>query len=177
MNGELQRLSPELIRLPWHTGVMGKLQEGDTAPDFTLESTDGHIRLYDLLEQADRGVVVYFYPRASTPGCTTEACDFRDSLSSLAACGYTVVGVSADSIGALEKFKNKNSLNFPLATDPSKDMLTEWGAYGEKKNYGRIFRGIIRSTIVVAPDRTVVLAQYNVRAKGHVERLRRDLNC
>lgn len=156
---------------------MGKLQEGDIAPDFTLESTDGQIRLYDLLAQADQGVVVYFYPRASTPGCTKEACDFRDSLSSLKSCGYTVVGVSADSMKALEKFKNKNSLNFPLASDPGKDMLTEWGAYGEKKNYGRVFRGIIRSTIVVNPDKTVALAKYNVRAKGHVERLRRDLKC
>ncbi|MDO5719428.1 MAG: peroxiredoxin [Actinomycetaceae bacterium] len=156
---------------------MAKLQEGDIAPDFSLDSTDGTIRLYDLLEQADRGVVVYFYPRASTPGCTQQACDFRDSLSSLKSCGYTVVGVSADSMKALEKFKNKNALNFPLATDPGKDMLTEWGAYGEKKNYGRVFRGIIRSTIVINPDKTVALAKYNVRAKGHVERLRRDLDC
>lgn len=160
-----------------NTKTMSRLNVGDMAPEFQLDSTDGPISLYDLLEQADKGVVVYFYPKASTPGCTTQACDFRDSLSSLKSCGYTVVGISADKLESLVKFRDNQSLNFPLATDPSKEMLTEWGAYGEKKNYGRIFRGIIRSTVVVNTDKTVALAMYNVRAKGHVERLRRELGC
>ncbi|MDO5728087.1 MAG: peroxiredoxin [Actinomycetaceae bacterium] len=156
---------------------MSRLSEGEIAPDFQLDSTVGPIRLYELLDEADQGVVVYFYPKASTPGCTTQACDFRDSLSSLKSCGYTVIGISADKLTSLEKFRDKQGLNFPLATDQSKNMLTEWGAYGEKKNYGRVFRGVIRSTVVVNKDKTVKLAMYNVRAKGHVERLRRKLGC
>lgn len=145
------------------------------APDFTLESTAGLITLSTLLEQADKGVIVYFYPKASTPGCTTQACDFRDNLNSLLGAGYTVVGVSADSMEALERFAQKQSLNFPLATDPSKEMLTAWGVWGEKKNYGKIFQGIKRSTIVIGKDGVIVLAKYNVKATGHVARLRKEL--
>lgn len=154
---------------------MTELVEGQTAPDFTLESTAGPITLSALLEQADKGVIVYFYPKASTPGCTTQACDFRDNLNSLLGAGYTVVGVSADSMDALERFAQKQSLNFPLATDPSKEMLTAWGVWGEKKNYGKIFQGIKRSTIVIGKDGVIVLAKYNVKATGHVARLRKEL--
>lgn len=148
---------------------------GHIAPDFTLESTAGTISLKDLLAQADKGLIVYFYPKASTPGCTTEACDFRDSLNSFKGAGYTVIGVSADSMEALEKFRAKKELNFPLASDPDHQMMEAWGAWGQKKNYGKLFTGIIRSTIVVAPDGTVVLAKYNVKATGHVARLRKEL--
>lgn len=154
---------------------MTELVEGQKAPDFTLESTAGPITLSALLEQADKGVIVYFYPKASTPGCTTQACDFRDNLNSLLGAGYTVVGVSADSMDALERFAEKQSLNFPLATDPSKEMLTAWGVWGEKKNYGKIFQGIKRSTIVIGKDGVIVLAKYNVKATGHVARLRKEL--
>lgn len=154
---------------------MTALEIGQIAPDFSLESTDGTITLSGLLAECERGVIIYFYPKASTPGCTKEACDFRDSLNSLKAAGYTVVGVSADSMSSLEKFRNKQQLNFPLASDPERTMMQAWGAWGEKKNYGRLFTGIIRSTIVVSPEGMVTLAKYNVKATGHVARLRKEL--
>ncbi len=154
---------------------MTTLEVGRKAPDFTLDSTQGSITLSNLVASADKGVIVYFYPKASTPGCTTEACDFRDNLNTLKASGYTVVGISADSMPALERFTEKQGLNFPLASDPDHSVLEQWGAWGEKKNYGRSYEGIIRSTVVVAPNGTVALAQYNVKATGHVTRLRRDL--
>ena len=152
---------------------MSPLEAGTQAPDFSLSDQDGNqVRLADL---RGKKVLVYFYPKASTPGCTTEACDFRDNLNSLKGAGYTVVGISADKMPALEKFAAKQSLNFPLASDPEHTVLGPWGAWGEKKNYGKIFTGIIRSTVVVGKDGTVTLAQYNVKATGHVARLRRDL--
>jgi peroxiredoxin Q/BCP len=154
---------------------MSKLEAGQQAPDFTLESTQGTVTLSRLLAQADRGVIVYFYPKASTPGCTTEACDFRDNLNTLKGAGYMVVGISADQMPALERFAEKQGLNFPLASDPDRAVLEPWGAWGEKTSYGRTTLGIIRSTVVVAPDGRVALAQYNVKATGHVQRLRRDL--
>lgn len=154
---------------------MTQLEIGAKAPEFTAESTQGLISLPELLAGSEKGVIVYFYPKASTPGCTTQACDFRDNLNTMKAAGYTVVGVSADPIPALEKFTQKQGLNFPLISDPEHAILELWGAWGEKKNYGRIFTGIIRSTIVVGKDGTVALAQYNVKATGHVARLRRDL--
>ncbi|WP_368388098.1 peroxiredoxin [Schaalia turicensis] len=154
---------------------MTQLEIGAKAPEFTAESTQGLISLPELLAGSEKGVIVYFYPKASTPGCTTQACDFRDNLNTMKAAGYTVVGVSADPIPALEKFTQKQGLNFPLISDPEHAILEPWGAWGEKKNYGRIFTGIIRSTIVVGKDGTVALAQYNVKATGHVARLRRDL--
>lgn len=154
---------------------MAILEVGQKAPDFTVDSTSGPVSLTQLLADSVNGVIVYFYPKASTPGCTTQACDFRDSINSLKGAGYTVVGVSADSLAALEKFHNKQNLNFILASDPDHQMIEQWGAWGEKKNYGKVFTGIIRSTVVVAPDGTVVLAQYNVKATGHVARLRKTL--
>ena len=154
---------------------MTQLEIGAKAPEFTAESTQGLISLPELLAGSEKGVIVYFYPKASTPGCTTQACDFRDNLNTMKAAGYTVVGVSADPIPALEKFTQKQGLNFPLISDPEHAILEPWGAWGEKKNYGRIFTGIIRSTIVVGKDGTVALAQYNVKTTGHVARLCRDL--
>ncbi|WP_455159290.1 peroxiredoxin [Schaalia cardiffensis] len=154
---------------------MSKLEVGQIAPDFTAESTHGTIHLVELLKETEKGVIVYFYPKASTPGCTKEACDFRDSLNSLKGVGYSVIGISADQMGALERFADTQSLNFPLVSDPDHEILESWGAWGEKKNYGRTSIGIIRSTIVVDPAGVVTTALYNVKATGHVARLRREL--
>ncbi|MFT0762892.1 thioredoxin-dependent thiol peroxidase [Actinomyces sp. F1_1611] len=154
---------------------MSKLTVGEPAPDFTLDTLSGPKSLHELREGADRGVIVYFYPKAGTPGCTTEACDFRDNLNSLKGAGYTVIGISPDPISALEKFTDKQNLNFLLASDPDHEVMTEWGVWGEKKNYGRTFLGVNRSTFVVDPDGTLKLAQYGVKATGHVARLRREL--
>ena len=155
---------------------MPRLEEGARAPEFSLPAADGStVTLSELLPQAQNGVIVYFYPAASTPGCTKEACDFRDSLASLASAGYTVVGISPDGVNKLEKFANNQSLTFPLLSDPEHNTLEAYGAWGEKKNYGRTSVGVIRSTVVVDPDGNVALAQYNVKATGHVARLRRDL--
>ena len=155
--------------------LMNALETGCKAPDFTAETTQGTLSLSDLLASSKRGVIIYFYPKASTPGCTKQACDFRDSLASLTGSGYSVIGVSADSMAALERFTEKQSLTFPLASDPDHEILQAYGAWGEKKNYGRTYVGIIRSTVVVDPDGTVALAEYNVKATGHVGRLRKTL--
>ena len=145
---------------------MARFEEGQEVPDFTLESTEGKINLYDTIDAADKGVVVYFYPRASTPGCTTEACDFRDSLSSLKSCGYSVIGISPDKMPALEKFRDNQSLNFPLASDPEKEVMEPWGAFGEKKNYGKIVQGVIRSTLVIGKDRKSSASHVQRACKG-----------
>ncbi len=152
---------------------MTRFEPGDTAPDFTLPDAQGaDVSLSDF-----RGsrVVVYFYPAAMTPGCTTQACDFRDSLDALTAQGITVLGISPDKPEKLAQFAERDGLTFPLLSDADKSVMTAWGAFGEKKNYGRIVQGVIRSTIVVDADGTVELAQYNVRAKGHVARIRKQL--
>jgi len=150
-----------------------KLEVGDAAPDFTLPTADGHtVRLSGLRGQH---VVVYFYPRASTPGCTTEACDFRDYLASLQGAGYAVVGISPDTPAQLTKFTEDQSLTFPLLSDPEHAVLEQYGAWGEKTMYGKKVTGVIRSTIVVDPDGKVELAKYNVRATGHVASLRKAL--
>ena len=154
---------------------MSAVEIGQKAPDFTVMTTQGELSLSGLLASSRAGVVVYFYPKASTPGCTKEACDFRDSLASLQGAGYSVIGVSADSMAALERFSEKQSLTFPLASDPEHHVLEAYGAWGDKKNYGRTYVGIIRSTVVVAPDGRVALAQYNVKATGHGARLRKAL--
>lgn len=154
---------------------MARLEAGQVAPAFSIETTQGQVSLPDLLDKCEKGVVVYFYPRASTPGCTKEACDFRDSLSSLLGAGYQVIGISPDKMPALEKFRDKQELSFPLGSDPEKTVLAAWGAWGEKKLYGRVTRGVIRSTVVVGKDGHVMLAKYGVKATGHVARLRRDL--
>lgn len=155
---------------------MTRLTPGDLAPDFTLDTIGGaSVTLSEELMNADKGVIVYFYPKAMTPGCTTEACDFRDSENSFKAAGYTVIGISPDKVESLEKFTDKENLNFPLAADPAKTVLEEWGAFGEKKNYGKVVQGVIRSTIVVGKDGRVEKAFYNVKATGHVARIRREL--
>ena len=152
---------------------MSRLEIGSPAPAFTLPTAGGDaVSLSDYL---GRKVIVYFYPKASTPGCTTQACDFRDSLESQSAHGYSVLGVSPDSAEALEKFIRTQNLTFPLLSDEDHAVAERYGAWGEKKNYGKTYTGLIRSTIVVNEDGMVEMAQYNVRAKGHVSKLRRDL--
>lgn len=152
-----------------------RLQAGDDAPNFTLDTIEGSVTLADELSTAEQGVIVYFYPKAMTPGCTTEACDFRDNVNSLKAAGYTVIGISPDSVDSLIKFAEKESLNYTLASDQDKRVMKEYGAYGMKMNYGKEVEGVIRSTVVVGKDGNVVHSAYNVKATGHVSRLRRDL--
>ncbi len=155
---------------------MGRLAVGDNAPDFTLPTTGGEqVSLSELRRGAENGVVVYFYPAASTPGCTTQACDFQGSLGALRGAGYGVVGVSPDPVAKLESFAEAESLAFPLAADEDHAVSEAWGAWGEKKNYGRTYTGLIRSTVVIDPAGVVTLARYNVKATGHVARLRREL--
>jgi peroxiredoxin Q/BCP len=150
-----------------------RLAVRDTAPAFTLTDQDGaSVSLSDFARQ---NVVVYFYPAAMTPGCTTEACDFRDSLNPLQAAGYQVLGISKDDPATLKKFQEKEGLTFPLLSDPDLAVHQAYGAYGEKTLYGKISTGVLRSTFVVAPDGTLTLAQYNVKATGHVARLRAEL--
>ena len=150
-----------------------RLEVGDTAPDFTL--TDAHGESVSLSDYADSKVIVYFYPAASTPGCTKQACDFRDNLGELAGEGIAVIGISPDKPEKLAKFADAEGLTFPLLSDPDKEVMTEWGAFGEKKLYGKTVTGVIRSTFLVDHG-TIALAQYNVRATGHVAKLRRDLS-
>jgi thioredoxin-dependent peroxiredoxin len=150
-----------------------RLSPGDTAPDFTLTSdTEETVTLSDL---RGRKVIVYFYPAAMTPGCTTEACDFTDSLDSLKASGYEVLGISPDKPAKLAKFRERDHLTITLLADPDKETLNAYGAFGEKKLYGKVVEGVIRSTIVVDEEGKVELAQYNVKATGHVAKLHRDL--
>jgi peroxiredoxin Q/BCP len=150
-----------------------RLSPGDPAPLFTLPDADGNE--VSLADFRGRKVIVYFYPAAMTPGCTTQACDFRDSLDSLAASGYAVLGLSPDKPEKLAKFRDRDGVTFPLLSDPSKETLEAWGAYGEKTMYGKKVTGVIRSTVVVGEDGNVQVAQYNVKATGHVAKLRRDL--
>ena len=155
---------------------MTQLAAGDRAPEFALPDQNGRtVTLGDLCASTDKGVIVYFYPKACTPGCTKEACDFRDSLEALKAAGYAVVGISPDPESAQAKFSNRHDLPFPLLSDSDHAVMEAWGVWGEKKNYGKVYTGVIRSTVVVGPDGTVTLAQYNVRATGHVKRLRAAL--
>lgn len=153
-----------------------RLAAGDAAPDFTLATdTEGTVNLYDLLEEGRR-VIVYFYPAAMTPGCTTQACDFTDSLDALQAAGYTVLGVSKDSPSKLAKFRERDGLTITLLSDPDLAVHHAYGTFGEKKLYGKIVEGVIRSTFVVGPEGKIEIAQYNVKATGHVAKLRRELS-
>lgn len=151
-----------------------KLEPGDTAPAFSLPDADGNT--VSLSDYAGKKVIVYFYPAASTPGCTKQACDFRDSLAELNGEGLEVVGISPDEEAKLAKFRDNEGLNFPLLSDVEKTTLKAWGAFGEKKNYGKVYEGVIRSTFLVDEEGKIEVAQYNVRATGHVAKLRRDLS-
>jgi peroxiredoxin Q/BCP len=152
---------------------MTRLSPGQPAPEFTLPDADGNA--VSLADFRGRKVIVYFYPAAMTPGCTTQACDFRDSLASLQAAGYVVLGVSPDTPDKLAKFRERDALTFPLLSDPDRQVLEASGAYGEKTVYGKKVTGVIRSTFVIAAEGKVEVAQYNVKATGHVAKLRRDL--
>jgi peroxiredoxin Q/BCP len=150
-----------------------KLAPGDVAPEFSLADADG--KTVSLSSLRGQRVIVYFYPAAMTPGCTKEACDFRDNLGALGGAGLAVLGISPDSPERLAKFRDKESLNFTLLADPGREVMRAYGAYGEKMMYGKKTTGVIRSTFVIAADGTVERAYYNVKATGHVERLRKDL--
>jgi len=150
-----------------------KLTPGDTAPGFTLKDATGAD--VSLSDYRGRNTIVYFYPAAATPGCTKQACDFRDSLASLQAAGYEVLGISPDPVRKLASFADAQGLTFPLLSDEDHAVADAYAAWGEKKNYGRTYEGLIRSTVVVDPDGKVAVAQYNVRATGHVAKLRKDL--
>jgi peroxiredoxin Q/BCP len=150
-----------------------RLSPGDQAPDFTLTSDTGE--QVTLSELRGGKVIVYFYPAAMTPGCTTQACDFTDSLDSLKAAGYQVLGISPDKPEKLAKFRERDGLTITLLSDPDKSTLEAYAAYGEKKMYGKTVQGVIRSTFVVDEEGKVEVAQYNVKATGHVAKLRRDL--
>ncbi|HLL66643.1 MAG TPA: thioredoxin-dependent thiol peroxidase [Micromonosporaceae bacterium] len=150
-----------------------RLQPGDAAPEFTLPTADGST--LSLADLRGRKVVLYAYPAAMTPGCTTQACDFRDSLSSLNKAGVDVVGISPDTPDKLARFVEHEGLNFPLVSDADRSVLTAYGAYGEKQNYGRTVQGVIRSTFVIDEQGRIERAMYNVKATGHVAKLRRDL--
>ena len=150
-----------------------RLNVGDTAPAFALADATGNT--ISLSDYAGQRVLVYFYPRANTPGCTKEACDFRDSLAELNALNIAVVGISPDKPEALAKFRDDHDLNFPLLSDPDKSVMTADGAFGEKKNYGKVVQGVIRSTFLVEPDGTIGQTHYNVKATGHVARVMKGL--
>ena len=155
------------------TALPGRLQPGATAPDFTLSDASG--QNVSLASYRGRNVIVYFYPKAATPGCTTEACDFRDSLASLQGSGYEVIGISPDAPAALAEFTGDFGLNFPLLSDQDNAVALAYGAWGEKVINGEIVEGVLRSTVVIDADGAVVLARYQVDAQGHVAALRQEL--
>lgn len=152
-----------------------RLAEGDEAPGFALTSDKGET--IDLKDYRGKKVLVYFYPRANTPGCTKEACDFRDSLAQLNDQNIDVVGISPDKPAALAKFRDQYELTFPLLSDPDKAVMTAYGAFGEKKNYGKLVQGVIRSTFLVDEEGKIALARYNVKATGHVARIMKELEA
>ena len=152
---------------------MDRLSPGDTAPGFTLPDDSGNE--VSLASLRGRKVIVYFYPAAMTPGCTKQACDFTDSLESLQAAGYEVLGISPDTPAKLAKFREKDALSITLLSDADRSVMTAYAAFGEKKLYGKVVQGVIRSTFVIDEEGKVEVAQYNVKATGHVAKLRRDL--
>ena len=149
------------------------LEAGSAAPDFTLSDKDG--KAHSLSDYRGQKVILYFYPAASTPGCTTQACDFRDNMASLQAAGYVVLGLSKDKLPALQKFALNENLGFPLLSDEDLTVHNAYGAFGEKSMYGKTVMGVIRSTFVVDETGLLVHALYNVKATGHVEMLRKRL--
>ncbi|MUL68149.1 peroxiredoxin [Mycobacterium sp. CBMA 234] len=151
-----------------------RLEVGAKAPTISLPDADGNT--VKLSDYKGRKVIVYFYPAASTPGCTKQACDFRDSLAELNDAGLDVIGISPDKPEKLAKFRDAEGLTFPLLSDPERKVLTAYGAFGEKTMYGKTVQGVIRSTFLVDEKGNVEVAQYNVKATGHVAKLRRDLS-
>lgn len=153
------------------------VKEGEKAPDFCLKGIDekGEEREFCLKDFGGKKLILYFYPKDNTPGCTTEACDFRDNLNVLVSKGYQVVGVSPDSVKSHKNFKEKYGLNFPLLSDPDKKVAEAFGAYGEKKMYGKVTKGIIRSTFLIDEEGKIAKAWRNVKAKGHVEKILKEL--
>jgi thioredoxin-dependent peroxiredoxin len=151
-----------------------RLSPGDQAPDFTLPDADG--KPVSLAGYRGRKVIVYFYPAAGTPGCTKQACDFRDNLASLGGAGLDVLGISPDKPAKLARFRDDEGLTFPLLSDPDRTVLGAYGAYGEKTMYGKKIQGVIRSTFVVDEDGKIDQALYNVKAAGHVASLRKKLS-
>ena len=149
------------------------LEAGSPAPDFTLPDKDG--KAHALSDYRGQKVILYFYPAASTPGCTTQACDFRDNMASLQAAGYVVLGLSKDKLSALQKFAENENLGFPLLSDEDLTVHNAYGAFGEKSMYGKTVMGVIRSTFVVDENGVLAHALYNVKATGHVEMLRNRL--
>lgn len=149
------------------------LEAGSPAPDFTLPDKDG--KVHSLSDYRGQKVILYFYPAASTPGCTTQACDFRDNMASLKGAGYVVLGLSKDKLPALQKFAEKENLGFPLLSDEDMSVHNAYGAFGEKSMYGKTVMGVIRSTFVISEDGVLEHALYNVKATGHVEMLRRKI--
>jgi peroxiredoxin Q/BCP len=152
---------------------MTRLSPGDPAPDFTLPDPDG--AEVSLASMRGRKVVLYVYPAASTPGCTTQACDFRDNIASLQSAGYSVLGLSPDPVDKQRRFRDEEHVPYPLLCDPSREVIEAYGTWGEKQNYGKTFMGVIRSTFVIDEEGVIEKAMYNVKAKGHVAKLRRDL--
>ncbi|WP_040768189.1 thioredoxin-dependent thiol peroxidase [Tsukamurella sp. 1534] len=150
-----------------------RLEPDVSAPSFTLPDQDGNP--VSLSDYRGKRVVLYFYPAAMTPGCTKQACDFRDNLADFGEAGLAVLGISPDKPEKLKKFAERDSLTFPLLSDPDKQVLTAYGAFGEKMMYGKTVTGVIRSTFVIDAEGKIEVAQYNVRATGHVAKLRRDL--
>ena len=150
-----------------------RLEAGQAALSFTLPDQNGNN--VSLADYAGKNVIIYFYPAAMTPGCTTQACDFRDSLASLQGAGYVVLGISKDTPAKLKKFEEKEGLTFPLLSDPDLTVHNAYAAFGEKSMYGKTVQGVIRSTFVVAPDGKLSHALYNVKATGHVASLRGKL--
>lgn len=150
-----------------------ELHEGAETPGFTLQDATGTER--SLADYSGRRVIVYFYPAAFTPGCTTQACDFRDNLASLQGAGYEVVGVSGDDVETLARFAAEDALDFPLLSDPENAVAKAWGAWGEKVINGETKIGVLRSTFVIEEDGRIALAEYRVDPAGHVGRLREQL--
>ena len=153
--------------------MTARLAVGDAAPDFSLVSDEE--KTVSLAALRGRKVILYFYPAAMTPGCTKQACDFTESLDELAQAGYEVLGVSKDKTAKLAKFRERDQLTLTLLSDESLEIHKDYGAYGEKSLYGKVVQGVIRSTFVIDEDGRIELAQYNVKATGHVAKLRRDL--
>ena len=149
------------------------LEAGPLAPDFTLPDKDG--KAHSLSDYRGQKVILYFYPAASTPGCTTQACDFRDNMASLQAAGYVVLGLSKDELPALQKFAETENLGFPLLSDEALTVHNAYGAFGEKSMYGKTVMGVIRSTFVVDENGLLEHTLYNVKATGHVDMLRKKL--